>query len=72
MAVQADQYRAQAEAMRAQAASAQLENVRERCLRSAMAWDSMAERAERTAASRDRTEALKAAARAQESGQALS
>jgi hypothetical protein len=64
MTSQADFYRSQAEAMREQAQSASLANVRERCLRSAEAWTQMAERAERHKASVEKTEAAKAAAAA--------
>jgi hypothetical protein len=41
-------YRAQAEAAQAAADSATLDNVRERCLRSAAAWADMADRVEHT------------------------
>lgn len=41
-------YRAQAEAAAAAAEAATLDNVRERCLRSAAAWIEMAERIEMT------------------------
>jgi hypothetical protein len=41
-------YRAQAEAAEAAAEAATLDNVRERCLRSAAAWHEMAERIELT------------------------
>ena len=47
MSNQAAFYRAQAADMEAQAGDAALDNVRERCLRSAVAWTHMAERAER-------------------------
>lgn len=60
MSSQAEFYRAQAQAMETQAATASLANVRERCLRSAEAWTQMAERAERHEESRERTERLKA------------
>lgn len=63
---QAEQYRLQAATARAQAEGAVLDNVRERCLRSAEAWTHMAERAERHEESRVRTDALKAAAAAQQ------
>jgi hypothetical protein len=45
-------YRTQAVKATADADAATLENVRERCLRAAAAWDSMAERIERTDAMR--------------------
>ena len=45
---QALHYRAQAEAAEAAAEAATLDNVRERCLRSAAAWHEMAERIELT------------------------
>lgn len=45
---QAAFYRAQAEAAEAAAEAATLDNVRERCLRSAAAWADMAERSELT------------------------
>jgi hypothetical protein len=41
-------YRTQATKSAAEAAAATLENVRERCLRAAAAWETMAERIERT------------------------
>ncbi len=40
-------YRAQATKAAADAAAATLENVRDRCLRAAAAWENMAERIER-------------------------
>lgn len=61
---QAEHYRAQAQLMREQAEDAVLDNVRDRCLRSAAAWTQMAERAERHKASVLKTEAAKAAAAA--------
>ena len=64
MSNQAEFFRAQAQAMEAQAATSALANVRERCLRSAEAWTHMAERAERHEQSRERTERLKAEAAA--------
>ena len=57
-------YRVQAATMREQAEAAVLDNVRDRCLRSAAAWTEMAERAERHRSSVARTEAAKAAAAA--------
>lgn len=65
MTTQPEFYRAQAQAMREQAAGAVLDNVRDRCLRSADAWDDMADRAERHRASVARTEAQKALAAGQ-------
>jgi hypothetical protein len=62
MANNAEYYRAQADAMQAAANDAVLDNVRDRCLRSAAAWIDMAERAERHQASVIKTEAIKAAA----------
>jgi hypothetical protein len=62
MTSQPEFYRAQAQEMRGQAAAAVLDNVRDRCLRSAAAWDQMADRAERHRASVLKTEAAKAAA----------
>ena len=62
MANNAEYYRAQADAMREAADGAVLDNVRDRCLRSAAAWIDMAERAERHQASVIKTEAAKAAA----------
>jgi hypothetical protein len=61
---QADFYRTQASLMNEQAASAVLDNVRDRCLRSAEAWTQMATRAERHRASVEKSEAVKAAAAA--------
>ena len=61
---QEDFYRTQAETMRAQAEGAVLDNVRDRCLRSAAAWTQMADRAQRHRAAAARTEAVKAEAAA--------
>ena len=47
-----DFYREQAIKATADAAAASLDNVRERCLRAAAAWEQMAERIERTDAMR--------------------
>ncbi len=47
-----DFYRTQSTKAHADAATATLDNVRDRCLRAAAAWDSMAERIERTDAMR--------------------
>lgn len=46
-------YRARAAQARADANSAQLENVRDRCLRAEAAWNEMADRVERTAKMRE-------------------
>jgi len=61
MSTQPEYYREQAEVMHRQAAAADLDNVRDRCLRSAEAWTQMADRAERHRASVQKTEAAKAA-----------
>jgi hypothetical protein len=61
MTVQSDFYRARAIDARADADAASLDNVRDRCLRSAAAWDTMADRAQRTGRMRERLEAEKAA-----------
>lgn len=47
---------------RDEANAARLDNVRDRCLRAAAAWEAMAERAERTERMRADTEAKKMAA----------
>ncbi|HYJ29926.1 MAG TPA: hypothetical protein VEW25_06250 [Allosphingosinicella sp.] len=60
MSAQSDFYRARAIDARADAESALLDNVRERCLRAAAAWESMADRAARTSTMRDRQDAEKA------------
>lgn len=62
MSSQLDFYRARAAEARADAESATLDNVRDRCLRAAAAWDAMAARAERSDTHRARIEAEKAAA----------
>jgi len=64
MSAQADFYRARADDARADANAATLDNVRDRCLRAAAAWDGMADRVARTDRMRVRQEAEKAAARA--------
>jgi hypothetical protein len=61
MATQLEFYRARADDARADAEAATLENVRQRCLRAAAAWDDMADRAARTDKMRARQEAEKAA-----------
>ena len=62
MSSQLDFYRARASESRADAEAATLDNVRDRCLRAAAAWDAMAARAERSDTHRARAEAEKAAA----------
>jgi hypothetical protein len=62
MASQLEFYRARAEEARTEAAAATLDNVRDRCLRAAAAWEDMADRAARTDRMRARAEAEKAAA----------
>jgi hypothetical protein len=57
-------YRERAEEARAQAGETDLANVRERCLRSAAAWEVMAARSGRTTRLRAATEARKAAEQA--------
>lgn len=59
---QAEFYRARVEEARADAASATLDHVRERCLRSEEAWMQLANRASRAEAARTRLAAEKAAA----------
>lgn len=54
-------FRARAAAEQANADSAQLDNVRDRCTRAAKAWTEMADRAERTLAQREQREAATAA-----------
>jgi len=61
MAVTELYYRERAEEARVQASESGLDNVRERCLRSAAAWDAMAARVGRTTRLRAATEARKAA-----------
>ena len=53
-------YAARAEEARADANASQLDNVRDRCLRSGAAWSEMAARAERTEKMRAKTAAAKA------------
>ena len=64
MSAQLDFYRARAAEARAEAEAASLENVRQRCLRAAAAWEDMADRAARTDRMRARQEAGKLAAAA--------
>jgi hypothetical protein len=59
-----DIYLLRAAEARADADAAALDNVRDRCLRSAAAWAEMAARAERTEKMRETLEAAKAAAAA--------
>jgi DNA-binding transcriptional regulator YdaS (Cro superfamily) len=61
MSSQLDFYLARAAEARADAEAATLDNVRDRCLRAAAAWDAMAARAHRGDAMRARQEADKAA-----------
>lgn len=64
MSTQADFYAARAAEARHAAEDATLDNVRERCLRSAAAWEGMAARAARTDQMRLRQAAEKASAAA--------
>jgi hypothetical protein len=61
MSVQHDFYMARANEARADADKASLDNVRDRCLRAAAAWDAMAARAQRTDTHRANAAAAKAA-----------
>lgn len=61
MSAQHDFYIARAAEARADADRAQLDNVRDRCLRAAAAWQAMADRAQRTDNFRAQSEARKAA-----------
>ena len=61
MSAQADFYSVRAAEARADAQSATLDNVRERCLRAATAWEAMAARAHRSDVMRERQMAEKAA-----------
>jgi len=63
MSTQVEFYWARAAEARQAADAATLDNVRDRCLRSAVAWEDMATRASRTEVARARTVADKAAAR---------
>lgn len=65
MSITHEFYRARAEEARRDARAASLDNVRERHLTAAAAWDAMAERGERTERERVKTEARKAAAHAE-------
>jgi hypothetical protein len=62
MSTHHDFYVARAAEARADAEASGLDNVRDRCLRSAAAWDAMAARAHRSDTFRARQEAAKAAA----------
>lgn len=53
-------FRSRAELEYANAAAATLDNVRERSVRAAKAWEAMADRAEQTVALRERREAERA------------
>jgi hypothetical protein len=64
MSAQSEFYRARALDARNDADAATLDNVRDRCLRAAAAWEGMADRAARTDKMRAKQEAEKAAARA--------
>ena len=61
MSRQHEFFLARAAEARDDAHSAQLVNVRDRCLRAVEAWEGMAARAERTERSREKAEAEKAA-----------
>ncbi|WP_085810884.1 hypothetical protein [Sphingomonas sp. TZW2008] len=60
MADDVSTYRARATSERANAAASSLANVRDRCERSAIAWDLMADRAERVTTQRLEREAITA------------
>jgi hypothetical protein len=60
MADDVSTYRARAATERDNAAVSSLANVRDRCERAAIAWDQMADRAERVKTQRDEREALTA------------
>ena len=63
-----DQYASRADEARSEADGATLANVRERCLRAAAAWDSMAARARRSETMRAKLQAEKDAAQAEAAG----
>jgi len=65
MSTHHDFYMARAAEARADAEASGLDNVRDRCLRSAAAWDAMAARAHRSDTFRAKQEAAKAAAAAE-------
>ena len=62
MSTQHDFYVSRAAEARADADAAVLDNVRDRCLRAALAWEAMAARAHRSDSFRAKQEAEKAAA----------
>ena len=62
MSMQHDFYTARAKEARSDAAAATLDNVRDRCLRAAEAWEAMAARAQRSDNFRAKQEAEKVAA----------
>jgi hypothetical protein len=62
MSVQQDFYAARAADARTEAQAATLDNVRDRCLRAASAWEAMADRAERGDKFRAKQAAAKEAA----------
>lgn len=66
MATTHEFYRDRAAEARREAEAASLDNVRDRHLRAAAAWDAMAERGERTHRKRIEDEARKAAAASKE------
>jgi hypothetical protein len=70
MSSQHDFFVTRAAQSRDEAEAAVLDNVRERCLRAAAAWDGMAARAERTDRARVRTAAEKAVLREAEANRA--
>jgi hypothetical protein len=65
MSTQHEQFSARADEARADAEAATLDNVRDRCLRAAAAWEAMAARARRTDVLRAKQQAEKAAQVAQ-------
>jgi hypothetical protein len=72
MADDAHFYRVRADAERANAEAATLDNVRERADRAARSWEAMADRAERTRVMRETREAATIAAREHASDEAVS
>jgi hypothetical protein len=64
MSTQHEQFTARADEARADARAATLDNVRDRCLRAAAAWEAMAARARRTDVLRAKQIADKEAAQA--------
>jgi hypothetical protein len=64
MSTQHEQFTARADEARADAQAATLDNVRDRCLRAAAAWEAMAARARRTDVLRAKQIADKEAAQA--------